>query len=73
MKIKYILNGLDCANCVAKMENEISKLKGINNVSISFMTTKMVLELVEENFEETLINVEKIVKKIEPDVELKRI
>lgn len=73
MKIKYILNGLDCANCAAKMENEISKLKGINNVSISFMTTKMVLELVEENFEETLINVEKIVKKIEPDVELKRI
>lgn len=73
MKIKYILEGLDCANCAAKMENEISKLKGINNVSISFMTTKMVLELVEENFEEILVNVEKIIKRIEPDVKVKRI
>lgn len=73
MKIKYILEGLDCANCAAKIEDAVSKLDGVNSASVSFMTTKMTLEIVEENIDEILINVEKIVKKIEPDVKLKRV
>ena len=43
MKKIFILENLDCANCAAKMENAISKLENVENVSISFMTTKMVL------------------------------
>ena len=73
MKVKYILEGLECANCAAKMENEISKLDGVNSASVSFMTTKMTLELVEEKFEEIINKVEKIIKKLEPEVELKRV
>lgn len=73
MKVKYILEGLECANCAAKMENEISKLEGVNNVSISFMTTKMTLELAEDNVDEILNQVEKIIKKIESGVQLKKI
>ncbi len=73
MKIKYILEGLDCANCAAKIEDAVSKLDGVNSASVSFMTTKMTLEIVEENIDEILINVEKIVKKIEPDVKLRRV
>ena len=73
MKVKYILEGLECANCAAKMENEISKLEGVNNVSISFMTTKMTLELSEDNADEILNQVEKIIKKIESGVQLKKI
>ena len=73
MKVKYVLEGLDCANCAAKMENEISKLEKVNSVSVSFMSARMTLELLEECAEETLNKIEKIVKKIEPDVELKKI
>ena len=73
MKVKYILEGLECANCAAKMENEISKLDGVNSASVSFMTTKMTLELVEEKFEEIIKQVEKIIKKLEPEVELKKV
>lgn len=72
MKVKYILEDLDCANCAAKIEEEISKLDGVNSVNVSFISTKMTLELAEENVDEILSKIEKIVKKIEPDVKLKR-
>ncbi len=73
MKVKYILEDLDCANCAAKMEEEISKLDGVNSVNVSFISTKMTLELAEENVDEILSKVEKIVKKIEPDVKLRKV
>ncbi len=73
MKVKYILEGLDCANCAAKIEDEVSKIEGINSASVSFMTTKMVLEVIDENSELILEKVQKTVKKLEPDVQLKRI
>lgn len=73
MKVKYILEDLDCANCAAKMEEEISKLDGVNSVNVSFISTKMTLELADENADEILSKIEKIVKKIEPDVKLKKI
>lgn len=72
MKVKYILEDLDCANCAAKIEEEISKLDGVNSVNVSFISTKMTLELAEENVDEILSKIEKIVKKIEPDVKLKK-
>ena len=72
MKVKYILEDLDCANCAAKMEEEISKLDGVNSVNVSFISTKMTLELAEENVDEIFSKIEKIVKKIEPDVKLKK-
>jgi len=43
MKKTFKLNGLDCANCAAKMEASINKLEGVT-ASVSFMTQKMVLE-----------------------------
>lgn len=70
MKIKYILEGLDCANCAAKIENEVAKIEGVKDVSVSFMTTKMTLEVEDESI---LPDVEKLVKKIESEVKLKRI
>lgn len=73
MKVKYILEDLDCANCAAKIEDEISKLDGVNSVNVSFISTKMTLELVEKTADEVLSKIEKIVKKIEPDVKLRKI
>ncbi len=35
---------LDCANCASKMEKAISKIDGVENVSISFIAQKMTLE-----------------------------
>lgn len=70
MKIKYMLEGLDCANCAAKIENAVAKVEGVKEVTVSFMTTKMTLEVDDESI---LGEVEKVVRKIEPDVNLKKI
>lgn len=37
MKKVLKLEGLDCANCAAELENRISKVDGVENVSVSFM------------------------------------
>ena len=34
----YILDGLDCANCAAKIERKLSKMKEISEVSITYST-----------------------------------
>ena len=57
--------------CAAKMENAISKLDDVENVSISFMTTKMVLKADEDKMDAVIAESEKIIKKIEPDVVMK--
>lgn len=72
MKMTYRLTGLDCANCAAKMEAAISKLDGVSSASVNFMTTKMVLEAQDDKMTEVLAAAERIIKKIEPQVVLKR-
>ena len=53
------------------MENAISILDDVENVSISFMTTNMVLKADEDNMDAVIAESEKIIKKIEPDVVMK--
>lgn len=71
MKKTFILENLGCAHCAAKMEEAIGKLDGVENASVAFMTRKLVVEGKEEIFSDILPKIEKIVKKIEPDVEVK--
>lgn len=73
MKKTYKLKGLDCANCAAKMESQIQKIKGIETASISFMTGRMVIEYNEENIEEIMKQVKRAIKREEPDVKLEEI
>ena len=49
----------------------LSKLDDVENVSISFMTTKMVLKADEDKMDAVIAESEKIIKKIEPDVVMK--
>jgi copper chaperone CopZ len=72
MKKTFRLVGLDCANCAAKIEREISKLDGVQSAAVNFMTTKLVMECEDEKMETIVQAAEKIVKKIEPDVVMKK-
>lgn len=63
----FILDGLDCANCAAKIEEAVSKLDGVENVSVSFMTQRMTFEI--EN-EKKLKEIKDLIKKIESDVDI---
>lgn len=72
MKKTFKLEGLGCANCAAKMEKAISELEGVSNATVNFMTTKMIIEADDDKIEEILPKAEKIVKKIEPYVVIKK-
>lgn len=71
MKKNIKLVDLDCANCAAKIEAAVEKLDGVVNVSINFMSQKMVLEAPDDRFDAVLNDVIKLIKKIEPDVTVK--
>lgn len=68
MKKIFRLEGLECANCAAKMERDIASLEGVSKATVSFLTTKMVIEGEEEKFETILEAAGRIVRKYEPHV-----
>lgn len=73
IKIKYKLDGLDCANCAARLEDKVKKVDGVEDASVSFFSCKMTLEIDEKRQEEILEKIKKVVKKEEPDVNIKEI
>lgn len=73
MTRNYRLIDLDCANCAAKIEREVAKIKGVNKVIVNFMTTKMTLDADDDRIDEIEKEAEKIVKKLESQVIMKRI
>ncbi len=70
MKKKYVLTDLCCANCALKIEEGIRKIPGVNEVSVSFITSKMILDAEDESFDRVFEEAVKVVKKIEPDCEV---
>ena len=64
---KYTLEGLDCANCAKKIEDEIAKTKGYEDVRVNFSTLKLTFKSDNPNAKK---EVTEIVKKLEPDVEI---
>ncbi len=71
MKKIYTIEELGCASCASKMEKEINMLEGVNNATITFMTRKFVLDAEDDKFDEVLEKSRKIIRKIEPDTELR--
>lgn len=69
MKKIYRVENLECANCAAKMEREISHLPGVRSASVSFIAQKITLELDEGVDVEA--DIKKICRKIEPDMRFK--
>ena len=43
MECKFKIEGLDCANCASSLERAINKVKGVEKVTISFMSEKMII------------------------------
>ena len=72
MKKKFKLEDLDCANCAAKMENNIRKIDGVADATVSFMAQKMTVEAADDRFESIMDEVVKVCRKVEPDCEIVR-
>ena len=68
MKKTFKLIDLDCANCAAKIENAITKLPGVTDATVSFLTQKMTIEA--EDVDAVMKEVVKACRKVEPDCEI---
>ncbi|NOV80692.1 cation transport ATPase [Clostridium saccharobutylicum] len=72
IKKEFILEGLGCANCANKMEQQINELEGIHSANVNFITKTLILEIKETNKVEELIkSVTNIVTNIESHVKVK--
>ncbi|PNR96686.1 heavy metal translocating P-type ATPase [Petrotoga sp. 9PWA.NaAc.5.4] len=66
-KKEFLLEGLNCANCATKIEENVKKLEGVNEANINFVNKTLTLKISSEIKPE---EIEKIVKKVEPDVKI---
>ena len=73
MKYNFKIKGLDCANCAAELERSIEKIEGVERSIINFITEKMTIECEEVQKEEIIKKVKKVIKREEPDCEIKEI
>ncbi len=73
MKAVLKLEGLDCANCAAKIENEVQRIPGVEEASVTFMTQKMTIVAPDDRIEEIVEQATKLTKKLEGDVVVKRL
>ena len=70
MKFVYRIEELDCAHCAAKMEKAISKLDGVESVSVAFLSQKLTIEADESKIEEIITKAAEICRKVEPDCKI---
>ena len=64
---KYILEGLDCAACAKKVEDEIANTEGYEDVVVNFSTLKLTFKTDKPSPKKEIT---KLVQKLEPDVEV---
>lgn len=68
----YRLTGLCCANCAAKIERMVNKLDTVEEATLNFMTSKLIVEINDDAVADTESKIMDIVKKVEPDVVVTR-
>ena len=70
MKKTYKMSGVDCANCAAKMENEISKLEGVNACSVNFVLQKLTIDAEPEKLDGIIEKAGAVCKRIDRHAEI---
>lgn len=65
---QYRIEGLDCANCAAKLEKRLKHIELLKSVNINFFNKKLLIDVDEINLEKAYKEIIRITKKVEPDV-----
>ena len=65
---EYILQGLSCANCAAKIEASVKVLDGVASATVNAATAKLSMEVADEHAGDITEMVERIVNFHEPQV-----
>ncbi|POR27371.1 heavy metal translocating P-type ATPase [Paenibacillus polymyxa] len=67
---EWILEGLDCANCALKIENGVSKIEGVLDCSVNFVTKTLTMTTSSDQKEEIFRQTERKVHRLEPHVRM---
>ncbi|WP_025718007.1 heavy metal translocating P-type ATPase [Paenibacillus sp. 1-18] len=67
---EWVLEGLDCANCALKIENGVSKIEGVLDCSVNFVTKTLTLTASSDQKEEVLRQTERKVYRLEPHIRM---
>ena len=67
MKKNFKLDGLDCANCAAKIEKKVKSLDGVKDATVSFFAQKLVLEADDDKLDAIVKEVAELVHRVDPD------
>lgn len=66
---ELILEGLDCANCAARIESRVNELDGVNTASLNFVTKTLKIEVEPTNMvDDVLGQTRHIVNTLEPHI-----
>ncbi|MGZ7440245.1 heavy metal translocating P-type ATPase [Paenibacillus sp. TH7-28] len=67
---KFVLEGLDCANCAMKIENGVQNIDGVSACSVNFVNKTLTMEMAVNRSEEILEQAKKKIRALEPDVKV---
>jgi heavy metal-(Cd/Co/Hg/Pb/Zn)-translocating P-type ATPase len=72
LRKELILDGLDCANCAAKIEAKVNAIDGVKQASMNFVNKTLTIETSSEGrLEEIIDETVKIVNRLEPGVSVR--
>jgi len=70
-ELEYRLEGLDCASCAVKIEDNLNKIEGISSAELIFTTQKLTVKVNDTHELERLKKeIKSTVNRIEPDVKI---
>ena len=73
MRKTFELENLECANCAAKMERDISAFPEVKKCTITFMTSRMSIAIVDgADLDDVLDRAQKVMRSYEKDCTIVR-
>ena len=69
---EFILDGLNCANCAAKIEAKVNAVDGVKQAHMNFANKTLTVEIEDDlKLDEILAETKKIVNRIEPGINIR--
>lgn len=64
------IEGLDCANCAARLERQLARIGGIDDISVNFMAQRITVNADENKMEKVLKDIKDVVGIVKPECTL---
>lgn len=62
---------VDCPVCAGKIEDAISKIDGVAEVNVNFITQKLAIDADDNNFDSIINEAKRVGRRVEPNFELR--